>query len=81
MAAKDSTKDPAAAEVQKNLDVETEQGFRGAKVDPTPNENYTAEGVSSGAPTPETDPKLAAEVASIAATRFDPTNANNPAAK
>lgn len=34
---------------------EEEQGFRGTEVDPTPNENYTVAGVTSGAPTPETD--------------------------
>ena len=34
---------------------EQEQGFRGSEVDPTPNENYTVAGVTSGAPTPETD--------------------------
>lgn len=30
-------------------------------VDPTPNENYTLQGVTSGKPTPETDPELRAE--------------------
>lgn len=34
----------------------TEKGYFGATTDPTPNENYTVEGVTSGAPTPETDP-------------------------
>ncbi len=29
----------AAAEVQAKVDKETEQGFRGIEVDPTPNEN------------------------------------------
>jgi hypothetical protein len=41
---------------------EHEQGFRGTEVDPTPNENYTVQGVTSGAPTPETDVDHAAEV-------------------
>ena len=45
----------AAAEVQKRVDVETEQGFRGVSADPTPNEHYTVEGVTAGKPTPETD--------------------------
>jgi hypothetical protein len=40
---------------QEVIDRETEQGFRGVEVDPTPNENYTLKGVTSGAPTPETD--------------------------
>jgi hypothetical protein len=43
------------AEVQKRVDAELEQGFRGIEVDPTPNENYSVEGVTSGKPTPETD--------------------------
>lgn len=52
MAKKESTPE---AQAQAQADVETEQGFRGVKVDPTPNENYTVSGVTSGAPTPETD--------------------------
>lgn len=40
---------------QEVIDKETQQGFRGVEVDPTPNENYTVAGVTSGAPTPETD--------------------------
>jgi len=44
-----------AAGPQETIDRETEQGFRGVEVDPTPNENYTLQGVTSGAPTPETD--------------------------
>jgi hypothetical protein len=43
------------ADVQKVVDVETEQGFRGVKIDPTPNENYTVAGVLAGKPTPETE--------------------------
>ena len=50
-----------ADQVQANIDQETEQGYRGLKVDPTPNENYTAAGVTSGAPTPETDDQAKAE--------------------
>lgn len=49
------TTDGGAAEVQANVDKELDQGFRGVEVDPTPNENYTVAGVTSGAPTPETD--------------------------
>lgn len=52
-------KDKVAAQVQKKVDEETEQGFRGVEVDPTPNENYTVSGVTSGKPTPETDAKAA----------------------
>jgi hypothetical protein len=54
--------DSVTAEVQEKVDKETEQGFRGTEVDPVPNENYTVAGVTSGAPTPETDPALARQV-------------------
>lgn len=50
-----------ADQVADNLAKETEQGFRGVEVDPTPNENYTVAGVTSGAPTPETDDAAAEE--------------------
>jgi hypothetical protein len=36
-----------------------EQGFIGVAADPTPNENYTVAGVTSGKPTPETDAEAA----------------------
>jgi hypothetical protein len=51
----DKKTDSGEAEVQKNVDAETEQGFSGVRVDPTPLENYTLQGVTSGKPTPETD--------------------------
>ena len=47
--------------VQKAVDKEQEQGFRGTKVDPTPNSAYTVAGVTAGEPTPETDPELRAQ--------------------
>lgn len=53
-------KDSGEAEVQAKVDEENERGFRGARVDPTPLENYTLEGVTSGKPTPETDEDAAA---------------------
>jgi len=53
--------DLGVAEVQERVDRENEQGFVGVEVDPTPNENYTLQGVTSGAPTPETDEKAAAD--------------------
>jgi hypothetical protein len=56
-----SGKNAGEDEVQANVDEETEQGFSGEKVDPTPNENYTLQGVVSGAPTPETDADAAEE--------------------
>ncbi len=46
---------PGAAEVQSAMDKATQQGFIGVETDDTPNENYTIAGVTSGAPTPETD--------------------------
>ncbi len=55
------------ADVQAVVDKETEQGFRGVKVDDTPNENYTVAGVVAGKPTPETDADAAE--AARAATR------------
>lgn len=54
-------------QVAEAVDKETEQGFRGVKVDPTDNFAYTVAGVTSGAPTPETDEKAAA--AAVAAAR------------
>jgi hypothetical protein len=41
--------------VQAATDKATEKGFIGVAADPTPNENYTVAGVTSGKPTPETD--------------------------
>lgn len=55
-----------AAEVQEKVNAETEQGFRGVEVDPTPNENYTLAGQNAGLPTPETDEDTA-EKARLAA--------------
>jgi hypothetical protein len=51
--------DSGASEVQAKVDAENEQGFSGTRVDPTPLENYTLQGVTSGKPTPETDEKAA----------------------
>lgn len=69
MAAKKTAED----KVQDAVDEETARGFNGIEVDPTPNENYTVDGVTSGKPTPETDDKAAgkaAESASAARSRF-----------
>lgn len=54
--------DGVAREIQKATDEAEEQGYFGTAVDPTPNEHYTLKGVTSGAPTPETDPEYAREV-------------------
>ena len=59
----------AAEGLQESIDEEQEQGFRGTKVDPTPNSAYTVEGVTGGEPTPETDPELRGEA--FLATRVD----------
>lgn len=59
--------DAGQAEIQANFDKIGEQGVFGTPIDPTPNENYTVAGVTSGAPTPETD-KAAADAA-LAATQ------------
>lgn len=59
--------------VQELVDEETERGYNGIEVDPTPNENYTVKGVTSDKPTPETDEKAAgkaSESASAARSRF-----------
>lgn len=56
--------DAGKAQVQEQVDKETEQGFIGTEVDPTPNSAYTVAGVTSGAPTPETDPDQARKVGS-----------------
>jgi hypothetical protein len=53
--------DQAAEEVQKTVDAENEQGFIGQQVDPTDRANYTVGGVTSEAPTPETDEGAAEE--------------------
>jgi len=50
--------DLGADQVQKMVDKEEEQGYRGAKVDPTPDENYSTQ-TPPDAPTPETDPEAA----------------------
>lgn len=67
--------DLGGKEVQSKMDEETEKGFRGVKVDPTPNENYTVAGVTSGKPTPETDPKMAQEAGSTKFTGIQPERA------
>jgi hypothetical protein len=47
--------DAGQDEVQHTFDEANEKGYFGFVPDPTPNENYTVSGVTSGAPTPETD--------------------------
>lgn len=60
-------KKPAASddlgerEVAERMDEINDQGFVGAKVDPTPNAAYTFRGVTKGAPTPETETDAAVD--------------------
>jgi hypothetical protein len=54
-----TAEDLGAGEVQEKMDEEQEKGYRGTKVDKTPNENYTVAGVTQNLPTPETDPEMA----------------------
>jgi hypothetical protein len=68
-----SKKESPEERAQAVVDEETDRGLNGTEVDPTPNENYTLKGVTSGKPTPETDEKTAtkaAESASAARSRF-----------
>ena len=53
--------------VTTTLEEATEAGLLGAEVDPTPNRHYTVAGVTSGAPTPETDERAAEAVRRAAA--------------
>lgn len=55
--------DGGQAEMQAKSDEAQRKGYFGETPDPTPNEAYTIQGVTGGAPTPETDPdaKAAAE--------------------
>lgn len=49
---------PQQAEQQspaERAEQDAEQGYSGTVPDPTPNEHYTVQGVTSGKPTPETD--------------------------
>jgi hypothetical protein len=56
-----ASEDVGQKEAQRLADEANEKGYIGEVPDPTPNENYTVAGVTSGAPTPETDEKLRAE--------------------
>jgi hypothetical protein len=43
----------ATQQVDEAVQSETDRGFRGVEIDGTPNENYSVEGVTSGAWVPE----------------------------
>jgi hypothetical protein len=55
--------DVGESQVQEVIDAETEAGFRGLKVDPTPNSAYAASNsaAQNDEPTPETDQDLRRE--------------------
>lgn len=57
--------DVGESQVQEVVDAEQEAGFRGIKMDPTPNENYAASNSApdNDLPTPETDQDLRREAA------------------
>lgn len=59
--AKSKSTDAGEAEVQKAVDAAEDRGYIGNEADPTPNEHYAVEGVTSDKPTPETDEKAAAK--------------------
>lgn len=56
------------AEVQASFDEAEAKGHFGERVDPTPLEHYTVEGVLAEKPTPETDAKSAAKAAEATGT-------------
>jgi len=68
--ARKTEQDAGQAEAQKLSDEETDKGFSGIEVDPTPNENYTVKGVLAGAPVPETDAD--ARAVALKASRSEP---------
>jgi hypothetical protein len=45
----------AVQQVDEAVQSETDQGYRGVRVDQTPDEHYTVEGVTSGKPVPEAE--------------------------
>lgn len=55
MASKRKSTDAGEAEVQDKFDEANAKGYFGTVPDPTPNSAYSVAGVTSGAPTPETD--------------------------
>lgn len=68
----DQPQDETTAQVQKAVDRETDRGFHGVEVDPTPNAAYTVTGVIRGEPTPETDPVAAARARAASRGESDP---------
>ena len=56
-----SVTETAAKEIQQKVDAAEEKGYLGVSPDPTPRENYTVAGVTSGKPTPETDEQARAD--------------------
>ena len=71
MAKKEETKEApsSSATEERVVAASPEEGYEfgvwGVETDPTPNRNYTVEGVVAGAPTPETDEEAARAAASV----------------
>lgn len=59
--ARTTNSDAGQAEAQQIADQIEARGLLGREVDPTPNVHYTLQGVTRGAPTPETDVNAARE--------------------
>ena len=57
--------------VQAVFTEELEKGFRGPKIDPTPNEAYTVQGVVAGELTPETDHDAAVKASESGLSKFN----------
>lgn len=58
--AENKKSDVDTSSVEKAVNEAADKGYLGVATDPTPRENYSVAGVTSGAPTPETDDKAAA---------------------
>lgn len=67
--------DLGASQVQEQVDEENEQGFRGDKVDPTDDRNYSLL-TPADAPTPETDAGAAKDAREATRIGVSPLEAN-----
>lgn len=69
---------PGSDEVTAAVNKAEDKGFLGVEVDVTPNSAYTVQGVTSGAPTPETDAAAADEAAAYQRKLAGPGNGPGP---
>lgn len=76
-------KDTDAGQDQVDAAVEQElaQGYRGQKVDPTPDSHYTVAGVIAGKPTPETENAGQPRTHTTTSTLPPDVRSSNPAQK